>query len=448
MPGAADFHLYTVKKLLPWNGTGEMNVSVSEMGLPAVLSITGTASHRTAIEWLAALVIVAAASAPVVWKKVRAARRTDSAHTPCPYAEKFCEFALQATQMDMQCEPGPQLATILRTVFDLDAVAIFDADLHKVYPIGAWFSDPENMVRNTYLFETAQDEPEIGLTRRVLHIGGLPIGALLLRGEVTSALGNSIACMVSITFDRYHSHINASRTESARQSEQFRTMVLDNLAHAYKTPLTAIRAASTGLHEMGHLSATQMELVSLIEEQADALSDLTTRLLKTAQLESTALTPQWEPVAIAPLIDDVLASLQDERHNSPTQVIVLPEELSLCCDRDLLVALLTQYIDNAGKYAYSRSTITVMAAQQPDKVVFSVHNMGPTIPPSDQERIFDRYFRSPASSESAPGSGIGLSVARHAAEAHGGSVWVTSDPHLGTTFFAALPLARPEGIQT
>jgi two-component system sensor histidine kinase KdpD len=70
-----------------------------------------------------------------------------------------------------------------------------------------------------------------------------------------------------------------------------------------------------------------------------------------------------------------------------------------------------------------------------------VHNLGPAIPAEDQERIFDRYFRCTATEKKAPGTGIGLSVARQAALAHGGDVWVTSDPARGTTFFASLPNA-------
>ena len=77
------------------------------------------------------------------------------------------------------------------------------------------------------------------------------------------------------------------------------------LAHAYKTPLTAIRAASTGLSEMGCLTPAQSDLVVLINEQAGVLSELTTRLLSTSRLEAHDLTLRKEPVAVAPLIDDL-----------------------------------------------------------------------------------------------------------------------------------------------
>jgi len=68
----------------------------------------------------------------------------------------------------------------------------------------------------------------------------------------------------------------------------------------------------------------------------------------------------------------------------------------------------------------------------------------PVIPPADFERIFDRFYRSSAASNRAPGTGIGLSVARRTAQAQGGRVWVASDAEKGTTFYASLPTV-PQG---
>jgi two-component system, OmpR family, sensor histidine kinase KdpD len=101
--------------------------------------------------------------------------------------------------------------------------------------------------------------------------------------------------------------------------------------------------------------------------------------------------------------------------------------------------LLTQYIDNACKYAIYGTMITIRAIHSKNEVIFSVHSFGPLIPMADRERIFDRYYRSSNSSNRAPGTGIGLSVAKRAATVHNGYVWVTSDQDEGNTFFAAIP---------
>lgn len=359
-------------------------------------------------------------------------------------SERLYEFIQQITQLNLHRGPGQQLASLIRSTFDLEAVALFDADLNKIYSAGNWFADMESLVRNTFFFESMAEDPETGLVRRVLRIGNLPVGALLLRGEICANASSAIACLVAITFDRYHSHANVSRTEGARRTEQMRTTVLDSLAHAYKTPLTAIRAASTGLNEMGSLTPAQSELVELIDEQSGVLSDLTTRLLKTARLDEDDLTLRKETVAVAPLIEDVVASFRAELANTPVSIAVPREDISIRCDRDLLAAVLTQYIDNAGKYARTGSPITIQVSERPGEIIFSVHSIGPVIKPADRERIFDRYFRCASSAGKVSGTGIGLSVAKRAAQAHGGDVWLTSDRARGTTFFASLP-STPKG---
>jgi hypothetical protein len=118
----------------------------------------------------------------------------------------------------------------------------------------------------------------------------------------------------------------------------------------------------------------------------------------------------------------------------------------MCCDRQLMIMLLTQYIDNACKYSIFGTTITIRVAHANAEVIFSVHSYGPVIPMADRERIFDRYYRSATYSNRAPGNGNRLSVAKRVALIHGGYVWVTSDEIEGTTFFAAIPAPVNEEV--
>jgi two-component system sensor histidine kinase KdpD len=349
------------------------------------------------------------------------------------------EFTRRTLQMNLHHEPGPQLAELVHEIFTLEAVAVFDADLHDVYQAGYWAVDPQEMAQNVYYFETSDDDPETGIGRRVVRLGSVPVGSLVVRGETSPLTNNAIASLIAITFDRYRAFANESRIETERRTEQLRSTVLDSLAHAYKTPLTAIRAASTGLGEMGHLSPGQTDLVALIDEQAGLLSDLTTRLLTTARLDAGEVAIQATPVGVGPLVEEVVASLK-ERLASMKVCIDLPDEsLVVCCDRQLMIMLLTQYIDNACKYSIFGTTITIRVAHANAEAIFSVHSFGPVIPMADRERIFDRYYRSSTYSNRAPGTGIGLSVAKRVALIHGGYVWVTSDEIEGTTFFAAIP---------
>jgi len=354
--------------------------------------------------------------------------------------ESLYEFTRRTLQMNLYMEPGQQLAELVHDIFDLEAVALFDADLHKVYQAGYWNVDPQEMAQNVYYFETTDDEPEIGIGRRVVRLGAVPIGSLVVRGDTNPLTNNAIASLIAITFDRYRAFANESRIETERRTEQLRATVLDSLAHAYKTPLTAIRAASTGLTEMGRLSPGQSELVSLIDEQTSLLADLTTRLLTTARLDAGDVAIHVERVYAGTLVEEVVSSLKERLASMKVAIEIEDEDLVLKCDRQLIVMLLTQYIDNACKYANFGTTITIRVLNAGAEAIFSVHSYGPVIPMADRERIFDRYYRSSGYANRAPGTGIGLSVAKRAAQIHGGYVWVTSDEQEGTTFFAAIPL--------
>lgn len=349
------------------------------------------------------------------------------------------EFTRRTLQMNLHVEPGPQLAELVHEIFALEAVVVFDADLHEIYQAGFWKEDPQELAQNVYYFETSDDDSETGIGRRVVRLGTVPIGSLVVRGDTSPLTNNAIASLIAITFDRYRAFANESRIETERRTEQLRATVLDSLAHAYKTPLTAIRAASTGLSEMGHLTPSQSELVSLIDEQAGQLSELTARLLTTARLDAGEVSINAHPHSVKTLIEDVLASLSDRLASMKVAVELPDENLVLTCDRQLMVMLLTQYLDNACKYSIFGTTITIRVVHINAEVVFSVHSVGPVIPMADRERIFDRYYRSSNSSNRASGTGIGLAVAKRAAIIHGGYVWVTSDEEEGTTFYAAIP---------
>ena len=357
------------------------------------------------------------------------------------------EFTRQTLHMNLHMQPGPQLAELIHEIFALEAVALFDADLHEVYTAGYWNLDPQEMAQNVYYFESSDDDAVTGIGRRVVRLGSVPVGSLVVRGETSPLTNNAIASLIAITFDRYRAFANESRIETERRAEQLRATVLDGLAHAYKTPLTAIRAASTGLVEMGKLSIGQADLVALISEQTDVLNDLTTRLLTTARLDKGEVAVNAAPVSVSSMIEEVLVTLKDRVASMKVAIDLDDENLSLPCDRQLMILMLTQYIDNACKYSILGTTVTVRVAKTKDEAVFSVHGFSPAIPVADRDRIFERYYRSTKSSNNAPGTGIGLSVAKRVAQVHGGHVWVTSDEVKGTTFYASIPLRNGKGTQ-
>ncbi len=86
------------------------------------------------------------------------------------------EFTRRTLQMNLHVEPGPELAELVHEIFALEAVAVFDADLHNVYQAGFWSVDPQEIAQNVYYFETSDDDPETGMGRRVVRLGDCACG--------------------------------------------------------------------------------------------------------------------------------------------------------------------------------------------------------------------------------------------------------------------------------
>jgi two-component system sensor histidine kinase KdpD len=256
---------------------------------------------------------------------------------------------------------------------------------------------------------------------------------------------DAIASLVTAALERARSFEKESRAEAARQSEQLRTAVLDSLAHAFKTPLTVILASTSGLLEMNHLIPSQAELVQLIDQHATHLTALTTHLLRMAKLESAEIRTRPEEVATAHLLDEIVEKCRGQLGEHSIQVHIADGDLAVSADRQLLSITIIEFIINAAKYSGGNSAITISAQEQAGRVVISIHNEGSVVAFEERERIFERFYRSPATRHYASGSGIGLAVAKKTAEAHQGSVWVNSDETTGTTFFLSLPaLVRRE----
>jgi two-component system sensor histidine kinase KdpD len=355
--------------------------------------------------------------------------------------EKLYELSRRTLLMNPQQSPGSQIVAQIRDVVEVDAVALFDAARARVDTAGIDCPELETLARNTYLRDRNEDRADLVTWQRVLRPGTSSIGAIVLRGiNLSPLMADSIASLAAIALERARAFERHSHAEAARQSEQLRTAVLDALAHAFKTPLTAIRTASSGLLEAGHLDPAQEDLVTLIDEESDKLNALSTRLLQTARLEASETKLRKETVLIPQLIDEILTKHSDQLGGRPTQVSITSQRCATYGDRELLGTAIMQFIDNAAKYSTPGSPIAIAVDDRDGEILISVHNEGSKVRPEDRERIFERFYRSPGSNHRAPGTGLGLSITREAAQVHRGRAWVNSDEGKGTTFCLSLPL--------
>lgn len=355
--------------------------------------------------------------------------------------EQLYELSRSSLLLDLHQPPGPQLVVLIQRIFHAHSAALFDVNLGRQDRAGEWDEGEEDVAKGSYLNDAVNDDPQTDTWRRILLAGPGPVGALVVRGKLSPLVVDALASLAAIAIDRHQSLEKEERAESASKAEQLRAAVMDALAHELKTPLTAVQTASSGLLELGGLSDPQQDLVSLINEEAIRLNELCTRLLLTAKLEAGQVGLHRDDVNVQELISEVLAMPNKQEVRERVQVAMEAPALTVSVDRALLAMILEQYIENARKFSTPGTTIGITARKSHTEVLISVHNVGSTIRIEDRERVFDRFYRSSDLRDSIPGTGIGLSVVRKAAQAHHGHVWVISDDREGTTFFLSLPIA-------
>jgi two-component system sensor histidine kinase KdpD len=354
--------------------------------------------------------------------------------------EQLYELSRTSLLLDLRQPPGGQLVVLIQRIFKIEAVALFDANLQREDVIGEWGEGRSNSAKECFLSGSSIEDVDSGIWARVLRGGAGPVGGLAIRGNLNPLVVDALANLAALAVDRYQSFEKEELAENARKSEVLRAAVMDALAHEFKTPLSTVHTATSGLLEFGGLSTYQAELVSVIDQQTARMIALCTKLLLTAKLESGKLPLASAEVNVKALIEELLTEAAKSEDALRFQVSVEDPKLTVCADRGLLAMILGQYVDNARKYSTPGTPIEIVARRSYTEVLFSVHNVGPHIPLEDRERIFDRFYRSSEHVDSVPGTGIGLSVVKKAANAHKGHVWVISDKQEGTTFFLSIPM--------
>jgi two-component system, OmpR family, sensor histidine kinase KdpD len=354
--------------------------------------------------------------------------------------EGLYEISRLVLLMDRGLEPGPQLMALIQRVFHCENACLFDSDSTRFAAAGP--TDPHLEIRTKDAYIAGRDWfDDTDHTRFcVLRMGVRPVGALSLRGGgIGEPVARALASLVAVALERFRSLEKENRAEAARRSEQLRTAVLDALAHDVKTPLTAIRAASSGLLEMGALAPAQNELVTLIDNAAGRLDDITNRLLGMARLDEKEVRLDPRRLRLDLMVRQTVFAFEGRAASHAIRISGLTDSTTVAGDEQLLAMGLAQLIDNAIKYSAPKSGIAIHVERSGNDIVISVNNKGALIPPADLERIFERFYRGPGTAQHVPGTGLGLSITRKIAAAHSGRVWATSDAESGTTFFLSLP---------
>jgi two-component system sensor histidine kinase KdpD len=257
---------------------------------------------------------------------------------------------------------------------------------------------------------------------------------------------DTFAALAAIALERVH-YIEVAQDALVRiESERLRNSLLAALSHDLRTPLTALMAQAEALAGSAPpLAPAQRALADALREETVRMGRLVTNLLDMARIESGDVKPrlQWQPVE--EVVGSALAASRAALagHRVETDV---PADLPLVqYDAVLIERVLSNLLENAGKYTPPGSTIRVSAAPRGQWLHVAVTDDGPGLPPGQEEAVFEKFTRGERESAQA-GVGLGLAICRAIVGAHGGAIHATTRPEGGAAFTFTLPLGTPPAL--
>lgn len=221
------------------------------------------------------------------------------------------------------------------------------------------------------------------------------------------------------------------------EAEQLRNSLLSSVSHDLRTPLAIITGTATTLTSDKLAPEERRELAETISQEAERLNRLVRNLLDMTKVEAGALrvAKEWQPVE--EVVGSALAAV--ERMLGQRQVKVdLPRDLAAPFDAVLIQQVLVNLLENAVKYAGPSTSIDLSARGTKHAVEVVVADRGPGVPPGDETRIFEKFFR--AEKGKGGGVGLGLTICRGIVTAHGGRIWAQNREGGGAGFHFTLPL--------
>lgn len=229
--------------------------------------------------------------------------------------------------------------------------------------------------------------------------------------------------------------------------EGLRRRHVSDVSHELRTPLTAIRSMAETILQYGDSDPElRTRYLPRILAQTDRLARMVTQLLDLAHLESGGYVPSFAPVLVAGLVEEVVLAqaANAERLGVALRGTVSAPGLAVRGDRDRLVQVLMNLLDNALRYTPRGGAVTIEALATRGHVEITVADTGGGVPPEHLPHLFERFYRvESARSPQAGGTGLGLAIVRNLVEAHAGRVRVASAPGEGTTFLIELPGSDP-----
>jgi two-component system, OmpR family, sensor histidine kinase KdpD len=372
----------------------------------------------------------------------RARREADQAKQRRLEVERLYGLSQRLLASENVLELLNALPLYVQETFSAQSVAVMALDQPAVYRSSPDTAVEEDALRSTLL----RGEPitQRGVSYVPLRLGVRTVGALGVAGlELSRQTLDAMGSLAGLAIERARALEALAKNQAMQENERLRSALLDSVTHEFRTPLTSIKASVTTLLSAAALDGpARKELLTVIDEETDRLNRLVGEAAEMGELDAGMFKLDLQPHsiqdALKPAIEEARASLE----NHPVE-IVAPADLPMVrMDAQRIREVLMHLLDNAGKYSDPGLPIKLISEVKGDRLVTSVADRGPGIDSFEQSLIFDKFYRGRNQRYTAPGTGMGLAIAKVIVEAHGGTISVVSQLGSGSVFAFSLPLAR------
>lgn len=293
--------------------------------------------------------------------------------------------------------------------------------------------------------EWIEDEHLVGCR---LLAGERCVGAMIL--DRATARGRGVGFMLAqgrmaaLALERIDLSLRLSEAHAHARTEELKSALLASVSHDLRSPLTAISASAASLLTFGPQfdRETSHELLDGIVKEAARLNDLTTNLLQMTRLEAGEEGLSWSLLPVGESLRAIMGRVQRHRQTHPMTLHMPAQELLVRTDSTLFDLAVTNVLQNAIRYSPAGSPITIECSAQGEGASIAISDEGYGIPPAEQEKVFDRFYRLARDARVPQGSGLGLAIVRGFVQASGGTIKLESplrDGH-GTRITITLPL--------
>lgn len=273
-----------------------------------------------------------------------------------------------------------------------------------------------------------------------LVVGDHGAGVLVLRGARRDELPHleAFVALIASALERVLLAAEAERGKVRVEREVLKNSLLSSVSHDLRTPLAVITGAASAVLGSRIDEPTRRELLETVLSESERLNRLVRNVLDMTRLEAGALAvaKEWQPLeeAVGAALERAGAQLGER----PVHVDV-PADLLAPFDSVLLQQALVNLLENAAKYTPEDAAVSIAARRDGDAVEIVVADRGPGLPRGEEARIFDKFYR--AEKGRGGGVGLGLTICKGIATAHGGRIWAENrEVGGGAAFHLTLPL--------